>query len=89
MRAVRSAAPSRALWNSPANLASVAEDMTFLRILLTVCMAPLFGGSLLGGLLGLVGLELKKKWPPTRLSASASKRYRALLWMYNSMLLAL
>jgi hypothetical protein len=60
-----------------------------LRILLTVCISPLFGGSSLEGLLGSVGLELKKKWPPRPLQAFASKRYKASLWMYNTMSLAL
>lgn len=35
-RMLRSIAPSLALWKRPADSASVADDMTFLRVLLTM-----------------------------------------------------
>jgi hypothetical protein len=58
-RMVRIISASLALSKRPANSASVAEDMTFLRMLLTVWIAPLLGGCVFGGVVGSSGLELR------------------------------
>jgi hypothetical protein len=59
--------------------ASVADVRTFLMMLLTMCIAPLYGGGIIfgdGGLDGSFGLELSKKSPLTRLQASVSDNMR-------------
>jgi hypothetical protein len=88
MRVVGRAVPSWALWYRLANLASIAEDITFLRMLLTVQMSPLLGGSIAGGLLGSTGFLLRKKYLPMLLLAF-SEREEALLWIHKIMLLGL
>jgi hypothetical protein len=68
---------SRALWNKAPNSDYVADAMTLAMMALMVWVAPLYGGggmSVLGGLMGSMGLVLKKKVPPAWLRALASDR---------------
>ena len=66
------------LYNAPSS-ASVADDITFFRILLVVCIAPLLGGSVTGGLALFTLFCVRIKWPPTRLLARGSELYEASL----------
>ena len=85
---IRSTAPSLALWKRPPDLASVAEYITFFMMLLTVWMALLGVGVVVGGFVGSVERDVSVKCPPTRLQDLGSDPYDASLYMWSIMLLA-
>ena len=62
-----SIAPCLALWKRPLDSASVAEDITFFMMLLTVWMAPLGVGVVVGGFVGSWERDVSVKCSPTRL----------------------
>ena len=62
-----SISPCLALWKRPPDLASVSEYITFFMMLLTVWMAPLGFGVVVGGFVGSVERDVSVKCPPTRL----------------------
>ena len=64
---IQSIAPCLALWKRPPDSASVAEDITFFMMLLTVWMAPLGVGVVVGGFVGSWERDVSVKCPPTRL----------------------
>jgi hypothetical protein len=66
--------------NSAPNSASAADDMTALIIWEILRMAPL--------LRGMLSFPAMNMWPPARLRALASDKYKASLWMERTISLA-
>ena len=63
---MHSMAPPLVLWKRPPDSASVAEDIKFFMMLLTVWMAPLGVGVIVGGCVGSTEHDFSIKCPPTR-----------------------